>query len=183
MKEKNLKNNKGITLITLVITIIVMIILAFIVVNVGKESIDEANLQNMKTNMLLIEAKVKEYAENANYELGVKPEEATEEMKTKAISMLEGEGKGTKITSSDSIYPTLTSIGVEQQAINDGTVYKLSTDDLTKMGINGVTSDDEEGWYVVAYDITNNSVKIYNTEGIKTEKNTIKYVLDDIRDL
>ena len=51
------------------------------------------------------------------------------------------------------------------------------------MGINGVTSDDKEGWYVVAYDITNNSVKIYNTEGIVIDKNTIKYGLDEIRDL
>ena len=177
------ENNKGITLISLAITIIVMLVLALVVVNIGKESINKANLQNMKTNMLLIEAKVKEYAENANYELGVKPEEATDEMKTKATNALEGEGKGTKITSSDAIYTTLTSIGVEREAINNGTVYKLSTDDLTKMGIKGVTSDDKEGWYIVAYDITNNSVKIYNTEGIETEKNIIKYGLDDIRDL
>lgn len=183
MKERNLKNNKGITLATLVITITVMIILAFIIVNVGTESINEARLQNMKTNMLLIEAKVKENVENANYELGIKPEEATEEMKAKATSMLEGEGKGTKITASDSIYDILTTIGVDQQAINDGTVYKLSTDDLTKMGINGVTSDDEEGWYIVAYNIKNNSVKIYNSEGIKTEDKIIKFGLDDIRDL
>ena len=179
MKE----NNKGITLIALVITIMVMLGLTLVVINIGGESMDKANLQNLKTNMLLIEAKVKEFAENANYVLGVKPAEATAEMKAKATSMLEGEGKGTKITSSDPIYTTLTDIGVDQQAINNGTVYKLSTDDLTKMGIKGVKSDDKEGWYIVAYDITNNSVKIYNTEGIQTEKDTVKYGLDDIRDL
>lgn len=178
-----MKNNKGITLVSLVITVIVMLILALVVVNIGRESIDKANLQNIKTNMLLIEAKVKEYVENANYELGVKPEEATDEMKTKATSMIEGEGKGTKVTKDDEIYTTLTSIGVDQQALDAGTIYKLSTDDLSKMGIKGVTSDDKEGWYIVAYDIANNSVKIYNTEGIKTEGNTIKYGLDDIRDL
>lgn len=178
-----IKDNKGITLATLVITISIMMMLAVIVVNVGSKSIDEAKLQNIKTNMLLIEAKVKEYVENANYELGVKPEEATEEMKAKATSMIEGEGKGTKITSSDSIYTTLTSIGVEQKAIDDGTIYKLSTDDLSKLGIKDVKSDDKEGWYVVAYDITNNSAKIYNTKGVKAGKNTLKYGLDDIRDL
>lgn len=183
MIKSRLKNSQGITLITLVITIIVLLILSSITIKVGKSAIKEAKLQNMKTNMLLIEAKVKEYVENANYELGVKPEEATEEMKTKASATLEGEGKGTKITSSDSIYSDLSSIGVDQEAINNETVYKLSTDDLLKMGINGVKSDNEEGWYIVAYNITNNSAKIYNTEGVKSEGNTIKYCLDDIRDL
>ena len=76
----------------------------------------------------------------------------------------------------------MTHIGVEQSAIDNGTVYKISTDDLSKMGINGVISDDKEGWFIVAYDITNNLVKVYNTEGIKTEGNTIKYCLDDIKD-
>ena len=175
--------NRGITLASLAITIIVLLIIAGISVYSGTDIIKRAKLEELKTNMLLIEAKVKEYGENANYELGVKPEEATEEMKAKATSMIEGEGKGTKITSSDSIYTTLTSIGVEQKAIDDGTIYKLSTDDLSKLGIKDVKSDDKEGWYVVAYDITNNSAKIYNTKGVKAGKNTLKYGLDDIRDL
>lgn len=183
MKKNILKNNQGITLLTLVITIIVLLILTAVSIDIGKNTIKDAKLQNMKTNMLLIEAKVKEYVENANYELGVKPDEATEEMQTKANSMLEGEGKGTKITSSDSLYSDLSAIGVEQEAIDNGTVYKISTEDLSKMGISGVESDDEEGWYIVAYNITNSSAKIYNTTGIKSEDDTIKYCLDDIRDL
>ena len=38
-----MKNNKGISLITLAIMIVVMLILASIVMNSGIESIDEAN--------------------------------------------------------------------------------------------------------------------------------------------
>ena len=55
----NLKNNKGITLMTLVITIIVLLIIVSITVNYGIDSINKAQIQNMQTNMLLIEAKAK----------------------------------------------------------------------------------------------------------------------------
>ena len=74
-------NNKGITLVALVITVIVLLIIASIVVYTGTDTIKNANLQSLKTNMLLIEAKGREYVENASHELGVNPSEATEEMK------------------------------------------------------------------------------------------------------
>ena len=54
---KKIKDNKGITLVSLVITIIVILILTTIILQIGTKSLDEANLQNMKTGMLLIEAK------------------------------------------------------------------------------------------------------------------------------
>ena len=72
------EENRGITLMALVITIGVLIILASITIKYGGESIKQAKIQNMKTNMLLIEAKTKEFVENANYDLGIKPEEAND---------------------------------------------------------------------------------------------------------
>ena len=63
-----IKNNqKGITLIVLIITIIILIILAGITIYTGKESIQKANLEGLKTNMLLIETKAREYVENASF--------------------------------------------------------------------------------------------------------------------
>ena len=58
------KNNKGITLIALTITIIILLILASITIYSGKESIKKAQLESLKTNMLLIKAKAKEEAKN-----------------------------------------------------------------------------------------------------------------------
>ena len=51
------------------------------------------------------------------------------------------------------------------------------------MGIRDITSNDEDGWYIIAYDVTGADVKIYNTEGIRVSDGTVKYCLDDIRDL
>lgn len=141
-----------------------------ITINYGVSNIKRAKIQNIKTNMLLIEAKTKEYVENANYDLGIKPNEATAEMKGKAISELEGEGKGTKVTTSSSISTELNIMGITSEEISNGNVYQISTTDLEKMGIKGVESSEKKGWYIVVYDITNSNVKIYNTKGIKNKQ-------------
>ena len=86
--------------------------------------------------------------------------EATAEMKGKAISELEGEGKGTKVTTSSSISTELNIMGITSEEISNGNVYQISTTDLEKMGIKGVESSEKKGWYIVVYDITNSNVKI-----------------------
>lgn len=181
-RNKQKQNNKGITLLALVITVTVMLIIAGITLTAGGDTIRQTNVENIKTNMLLIEAKTKEFVEKASHDLGVKPAEASEEMKAKASSELEGEGKGTKVQSSDSLIDRLLEIGITNEQITQGLVVKISTSDLDKMGIRNVKSDDNEGWYIVAYDIPNVEVKIYHTHGIKINKDEVKYCLDDIRD-
>lgn len=184
MRKDLIKKDNGITLIALVITVIVLSIMITIVIRYGSESIENANIQNMQTNMLLIEAKAKGFVENANYNLGVKPEEATSEMKQKSLSELEGTGKGTKVIDGDEIIDKVSSItGLSNSEIVSGNVYKLSTQDLEAMGISGVESNQENGWYFIVYDITNASAKIYNTLGIKINKTETKYCLDDIRNI
>lgn len=165
-------NNRGITLVALVITVIVLLIISSIVVYTGTDAIKNANLQSMKTNMLLVEAKAREYVENASHELGVNPNEATDEMKNKSASML----VGTKIENTDSL---VSGLNIDSKY----SIYKLSEEDLKNMGIRDVSSNDKDGWYIIAYDVTNVDVKIYNTKGIRVSDGSTKYCLDDIRDL
>lgn len=162
MKENN---QNGITLVVLTITIIVLVILAGITIRTGKDSIQKANLEGLKTNMLLIETKAREFVENASFDLGIDPENATDEMKAKAQSELNGEDKGTLVTADDSIVNQLLSIGIRQEDINNGNVYKLTTENLEKMGINDVESNDKEGWYIIVYNINDTTVEIYHTIG------------------
>ncbi len=171
-------NQNGITLVVLSITIIVLIILASITIHTGKESIQKANLEGLKTNMLLIETKAREFVENASFDLGIDPENATDEMKAKAQSELNGEDKGTLVTSGDSIIDELLNIGISQQDIDNENVYKLTTENLEKMGINDVESNDEEGWYVIVYNINDTTAEIYHTMGYQG-----KYSLTDIEQI
>lgn len=179
-----MKNNKGITMVALVITITVMIIIMSIVVKMGTDTITKTNIEDIKTNMLFVEAKGKEFVEKANHELGIKPEEATEEMKQKSNSMIEGSGKGTKVTSQNDKFlcEDLKKIGISQEDIDNGNVYKMSTEDLSQMGIKDVKSSYEDGWYIVVYDVNNMTVKVYFTKGVRIDKNVYKYCLDDIRE-
>lgn len=174
----NLRNNKGITMVALIITVILMLILFTITINYGKDTIKKTKLESFKTNMLLIEAKAKEYVEKANHDLGVKPDEATEEMVTKAKEEL----KGTVLTSSE----LLTQMGLTGIQPVDETnrvyYYEFSTDNLKEMGINGVESNSSEGIYIVQYDVSNVEVEIYNTQGFKVN-NTIMYSLSEIRNV
>ena len=159
------KNENGITLVVLTITIIVLIILAGITVYNGKDSIQKANLEGLKTNMLLIETKAREFVENASFDLGIDPQNATDEMKTNAQSELNGEDKGTLVTADDAIISQLLNIGISQADIDNENVYKLTTENLEKMGINEVESNDEEGWYVIVYNIDDTTAEIYHTIG------------------
>lgn len=158
-------NQKGITLLVLTITIIVLIILAGITIYTGTESIQRANLEGLKTNMLLIETKAREFVENASFDLGIDPQNATDEMKTNAQSELNGEDKGTLVTADDAIISQLLNIGISQEDIDNENVYKLTTENLEKMGIHEVESNDEEGWYVIVYNIDDTTAEIYHTIG------------------
>ena len=53
----SVKKEKGITLVALAITIIVLTILASVTLYVGTNIIKRANLQNINTDMMLIQAK------------------------------------------------------------------------------------------------------------------------------
>ena len=64
-----MKETKGITMIALTITIVVMIILAGITVQYGMGLLQNVKLQDLRTNMLLIQAKAKEYVEEVNFQL------------------------------------------------------------------------------------------------------------------
>ncbi len=159
------KNENGITLVVLTITIIVLIILAGITVYNGKDSIQKANLEGLKTNMLLIETKAREYVENASFDLGIDPQTATEEMKLNAQNELTGEDKGTVVTYDDDISGELMNIGISEEDIREGNVFKLTTENLEKMGINDVESNEDEGWYIIVYNIQDTTAEIYHTIG------------------
>jgi len=51
------QNQKGITIVGLLVTVIVIVTIAGVCIYTGKDIIEEAKLQQIKTNMLLIQAK------------------------------------------------------------------------------------------------------------------------------
>lgn len=165
-----MKENKGITLVALVITIVVLLILAGISIGIGNNVIKSAELENLKTNMLLIKVKAKEYVENANFQLGTNFESATD--KETRITNAKAELKGEEIKDS-SIFSD--GINISQEKLEDDKLkyytyyYKLDTNNLADMGLSKVESDEKNGWYIIKYDIKNLEIEIYNTVGFEID--------------
>lgn len=176
-----MKGNKGITMVALVITIVMLLVLAGISIGAGNNVIKESKLENLKTNMLLIKVKGKEYVENANFKLGTNIDSATDKdariESAKVELKLEQEQQ---ININDSMLDG-TSIDVSDTS-EYIYYYKLSSQNLTDMGLTNVKSDEENGWYIIKYDVKNVQVEVYNTKGFENNENKY-YSLTEIQDL
>lgn len=177
-----MKENRGITMIALVITVVMLLILAGISIGTGNNIIKSSELENLKTNMLLIKVKGKENVENANFKLGTNFETATD--KDTRLTTAKAELKGEEITDS-SIFNG--NINITQENIstdNEKNIYyyKLTTQNLADMGISNVKSDDNKGWYIIKYDIKNVETEVYNTQGFERDGKKY-YSLSELQNL
>lgn len=149
--QKNIKKENGITLIALGVTIIVLLIIASIGVYSGKETIKKAQLEEMRTNMLLIQAKSKEYVEEANFKIG-KSTDAAKIAEIRA-NVYENEAK---LEPASSISAT--------SAIPVSECYLVTSEAMKEWGLDNVKLKNKE-YYLIKFDDTNATVEIYNTLG------------------
>lgn len=150
-----INENKGITLVTLTITVIVLAIIAGITVYTGVDTVKRANLESLRTNMLLIQAKAKEYVEEASFKIGPNNNDEVER-KEIAKNVYEGYGLG-KIDDLDSI-----SNIVE----NPGKCYEVNSTALNNMGLSKIAEDmEKDEKYIVEFDEKELTAEVYNTIG------------------
>lgn len=168
----NIRNENGVTLIALIITIIVMLIIAGIGIYAGQDSIKKAQLESLKTNMLLIKAKTKEYVEQVNFKAGPTNDQSKAEVARKEIYV--DSGKLTKI--SDAPSEVQNEVG-KLNLQNDKQNYYAPREALDNMGLNQVSTG-EGNYYIISFDENNISVEIYNTSGYQN-----KYSLTEIDQL
>ena len=179
-----MKEDRGITITTLVITIIVLLIIVGISAGTSNKVIKSSELENVKTNMLLIKAKGKEYVEKANFKLGTNFENATDKEKEERILTAKAELNREEITDNNIFNQNM---GITQETITNDNAnyiyyYKLSKNDLTDMGLSNVKSDEKSGWYIIKYDIKNVEVEVYNTVGFENE-GKMYYSLTELQNL
>lgn len=176
-----MKKNKGITMIVLVITIALLLILAGISIQGGSSIIKRADLENLKTDMLLIKVKGKEYVENANFNLGTSFDKLTDENeKSKRIEMAKSKLKGTEIQNASELSKFgITSDQFEREKNNLNLYYTLSTSDLEEIGMQDVSS---KGQYIIKYNIKDMTIEIYNTQGFENGDKTY-YSLSELENL
>ena len=155
--RKIFKNDIGITLIALSITIIVMMIIAGITVNLGLDLIQEVKLQDLRTNMLLMQAKGKECVEEVSFQkANVTDENENQTIKDENL-------KGTKVdqTQTPEVWEALQKTGKMQENYE---YYYLTEQDLSDMGIQELSVEDY-GYFILGYNIEEIKVEVINTTG------------------
>ena len=169
-----MKNNKGVTLTSLVITIIVLLIISAITVNISDEVIQEAKLQDLRTNMLLIQAKAKTYAEEVTFQTA-NLDSSKEDDLLKLTEIKASKLKGTPLQDCNTKIQT----AAEDAGVEDFVdFYYLSSENLSEMGIK--IDVPNEAYYLVKYDFKDTEVVF--TKGIKYKEKTY-YKLSDINQI
>lgn len=155
-----IRENKGITLVALTVMIVMMLILVGVTTYSGKKIIQETKLEELRTNMLLIEAKSREYVEEVNFKMG--PEkDATK--KEEAIQQIYINEVGLKRADDGSL-----SIYVPQESgIDLSSCYCVTQDALKNMGLEKIETEEGE-YYLIQFNEEESAVvDIYNTIGYK----------------
>lgn len=192
-------NEKGISLIILSVTIIVILIIASIAIYYGTETINRANVETIRTNMLLIKAKSSEYCEEANFKLGTarEPQLAEGQLETDeeyinrfssyiipGFKYLENKNAETGMKE-DEKKPAFTRTD-EYTSMTNATYKQFVTkvnsdpDNAQIMGLKGVEHLEN---YIILFDIIQNKVEIFYTEGVKDKNGNLKYSLTDIEEI
>lgn len=156
-------NESGKSIVILIIMTILIIIGAAVVINYAKEMMEETEAQDLRTNMLLVQAEVKKGLEQVCFKTvnlnASKQEDLTKINEAKQESLV-----GTKLSEA----PTEV-----QEAIKnvtnftfDENCYYLNEETLKQMGIKDI-NENEDGYIIVQYNFLNADVEVINTKGYK----------------
>ena len=150
------KREKGVTLVALSITIVVMIILVGIGIYSSTDVIKKAKLEELKTNMLLIQAKAREYVEDATFKMGINPDESKKNEVRNEVYV-----ENAKLQKA-----TDTEIPSDFDITDTTTCYWLTPEAQTSWGLSKMKLESNEK-YLIQFDEANVIVEIYNTKGYK----------------
>lgn len=154
--------------INLIIAIIVIISIATLILTVYRKVKQEATLQDLRTNLLLIQGKAKTYTEKVSVETANLEETQIQEIKEQKL-------KGTMLEQCDEKIRK----AAEKSGIQDTKdYYYLSQEDLNSMGITINVKDDE--YYLVKYNFEDTEV-VY-TKGYEHE-GKIYYKLSELKNV
>lgn len=163
-----IRKENAITLISLAITVIVILIISSVATYSGKEIIRKGKLEELRTNMLLIQAKAKEYVEDANFKMGLAPDETRKEEVRRSVYV-----DGAK----------LEEVNAQEYGIDNSSVcYKVTKETLNIWGLDKIELKDNED-YLIAFDDENATVEIYNTKGFVDDNGDTRNSLTDIEEI
>ncbi len=155
-----IKNNKGISIISLIIIVVIMILLASITAYEANSIVTTAKEQSITTNLLLIQAQIRIINEKTVFE--------NEEQKKQELLL------GEQISNNSSMVNTMKDKGIISEEENIEKFYILSQENLEEMGLNTLNASDG---YIVNYE-TEEVIYIY---GVKNSSGKYVYKLSEMK--
>lgn len=157
-----MENENGVsTIVLLIITIFIMIVVINII-NYSKTILEETKLQDLKTNMLLIQAEAKKGVEEVCFQI-VNLDESKEEDLKKINEMKEEYLEGILLTQApEDVKNVVSQIPAETNSEKE--YYYLDEQTLNNMGIKDYNKE-QYGYFLVTYDFSNITVEVINTKG------------------
>lgn len=154
-------NESGKSIITLVILTILIMIGVAVIINYAQQMMTETEIQDLKTNMLLMQAEVKKRLEEVCFQT-VNLDESKEDDLVKINEIKNEYLKGTLLSNSPAeVQETIKNV---PDITFDENCYYLDEATLTEMGIQGV-DESQFGYFIVKYDFSNANVEVINTNG------------------
>lgn len=166
-----MKNESGKSILILVIFIFLIIIGASVAVNYAKKMMQETELQDLRTNMLLMQAEVKKGLEEVCFRT-VNLNESKEEDLTKINEIKNEYLDG--IILKDSAPEVQEATKNVPEFTFDENCYYLDETTLVEIGIKDI-DESTDGYFIVKYDFENANVEVINTNGYEG-----KFTLTDI---
>ena len=155
------KNNSGITLLALVIIVIVLIIIASISVYEGRELIAKSRVQTLETNMLLIQAKAKSYAEEIDAKIWTESDSKKDELRNRAF-------KDDKKFSDPVTVEQKYLDQISDEIKNNYIAYTITDEALKNMSLEDIKNES----YIVIYNKEDfNKIDIIYADGVKYKGN------------
>ena len=164
-----MKNEKGVAIPTLIIIIAVIIIVAIVGIKYGMKIINENQLQDLRTDMLLIQAETKKDLEEVRFQTANLDKNKEEDL-AKINEVKQENLKGVLVQGTEIEKSIPEGIAIDENC------YYLNKDVLKEIGVK--ESDSEKyGNYIVKYDFENIKVEVINTKGYEGQ-----YTLTDLLD-
>ncbi len=154
-------NESGKSIVILLILTILIIMGAIFIINYAKEMVIETNAQDLRTDMLLIEAEAKKGLEQVCFQT-VNLNESKEEDLTKINEVKQQNLTGIELANApEDVRNAVQNIS---DVVFDESCYYLDEATLTEMGIKNI-DEEKNGYIIVKYNFTNADVEVINTKG------------------
>ena len=156
-----MRNESGKSIIILLILTILIMIGVAVVINYAKDMMKETKVQDLRTNMLLMQAETKKGLEKVCFET-VNLDEKKEADLTKINEIKAEHLEGTILSNSPAeVQEAVKSV---PEVTFDENCYYLDEETLKEIGIQEINIE-EFGYFIVKYDFENANIEVINTKG------------------